>query len=59
MYVTPEPLSKERPMKAKEFLAYIVHEVHTAIVATGEDGGFPVAAAIDMMDSGEGGLRFQ
>jgi len=45
-------------MEAKEYLNYIVHEIHTAIVATVDDEGLPVTAAIDMMDADENGLYF-
>lgn len=56
--MTSEPLSKERQMEAKDYLAYIVNEIHTTIVATVDDEGFPVTAAIDMMDSDENSLYF-
>ncbi len=55
MRVTSEPLSKEKHMEAKDYLAYIVNEIHTTIVATVDDEGLPVTAAIDMMDSDENG----
>ena len=58
MCVASEPLSKEEPMEAKDYLAYIVNEIHTTIVATVDDEGLPVTAAIDMMDSDEDGLYF-
>ncbi len=45
-------------MTAKEYLEYIVREVHTTIVATVDDEGLPVTAAIDMMDADEDGLYF-
>ena len=45
-------------MEAKDYLAYIVNEIHTTIVATVDDEGLPVTAAIDMMDSDESGLYF-
>ena len=45
-------------MEAKDYLAYIVNEIHTTIVATVDDEGLPVTAAIDMMDSDEDGLYF-
>ena len=56
--MTSEPLSKERHMEAKDYLAYIVNEIHTTIVATVDDEGLPVTAAIDMMDSDKNGLYF-
>ena len=58
MRLTSEPLSKERHMEAKDYLAYIVNEIHTTIIATVDDEGLPVTAAIDMMDSDENGLYF-
>jgi uncharacterized pyridoxamine 5'-phosphate oxidase family protein/NAD-dependent dihydropyrimidine dehydrogenase PreA subunit len=56
--LTSELLSKEKPMEAKEYLAYIVNEIHTTIVAKVDDEGLPVTAAIDMMDSDESSLYF-
>ena len=43
---------------AKSYLRYIVNEIHTTIVATVDDEGLPVTAAIDMMDADENGLYF-
>ena len=40
------------------YLKYLVEEIHTTIVATVDDVGQPVTAAIDMMDYDEGGLYF-
>lgn len=45
-------------MEAKEYLGYISEVIHTTIVATVDDEGHPVTAAIDMMDSDENGLYF-
>ena len=45
-------------MKAIDYLRYIVDEIHTVIVATVDDEGLPVTAAIDMMDYDESGLYF-
>lgn len=45
-------------MKAKEYLDIIVNEIHRTIVATVDDEGLPVMAAIDMMDSYEDSLYF-
>jgi len=39
-------------------MSYIVNEIHTTIVATVDDEGLPVTAAIDMMDADENGLYF-
>ena len=45
-------------MEAKHYLDFIVKEIHTTIVATVDDDGLPVTAAIDMMESDENGLYF-
>ena len=45
-------------MTAKSYLEYIVREIHTTIVATVDDEGLPVTAAIDMMAADEHGLYF-
>ena len=45
-------------MEAKDYLDYLVHEIHTTVVSTVDDEGLPVTAAIDMMDSDENGLYF-
>jgi len=45
-------------LKAESYLRYIVNEIHTTIVATVDDEGLPVTAAIDMMDADENGLYF-
>jgi uncharacterized pyridoxamine 5'-phosphate oxidase family protein len=45
-------------METKEFLKYIVEEIHTTIVATVDDEGLPVTAAIDMMDYDNDSLYF-
>ena len=45
-------------METKEYLKYIVEEIHTTIVATVDDEGLPVTAAIDMMDFDNDGLYF-
>ena len=44
--------------KAESYLHYIGNEIHTTIVATVDDEGLPVTAAIDMMDADEDGLYF-
>ena len=52
-------MSVERKnMTAKDYLRYISEQIHTTIVATVDDDGLPVTAAIDMMDSDENGLYF-
>ena len=43
---------------AESYFRYIVKEIHTTIVATTDDDGLPVTAAIDMMDSDENSLYF-
>lgn len=45
-------------MIAKNYLEYIVREIHTTIVATVDDEGLPVTAAIDMMAADEHSLYF-
>ena len=45
-------------METKEYLKYIVEEIHTTIVATVDDEGLPVTAAIDMMDYENDSLYF-
>ena len=45
-------------MQAKDYLTYLVNEIHTCIVATADDNGLPVTAAIDMMDCDENSLYF-
>ena len=40
------------------FLEYLVNEIHTCIVATIDDDGLPVTAAIDMMGCDESSLYF-
>ena len=43
---------------AETYLRYLVDEMHTTVVATVDDEGLPVTAAIDMMDCDEHGLYF-
>lgn len=45
-------------MTAKEYLDYVVKEIHTTVVATVDDAGLPVTAAIDMMDTDGDSLYF-
>lgn len=40
------------------YLNYIVNEIHRTIVATVDDEGLPVTAAIDMMDTDGDSLFF-
>ena len=44
--------------KAEKYFQYLVDEIHTTIVATVDDDGLPVTAAIDMMDCDADGLYF-
>ena len=43
---------------AEEYFQFLVEEIHTTVVATVDDEGLPVTAAIDMMDWDENGLYF-
>ncbi|MQN01089.1 MAG: hypothetical protein DUD27_07585 [Lachnospiraceae bacterium] len=45
-------------MTASKYLDYVVKEIHRTIVATVDDEGLPVTAAIDMMDSDGDSLYF-
>lgn len=45
-------------METKDYLDYLVHVVHTTIVATVDEEGRPVTAAIDMMDTDGNSLYF-
>jgi len=45
-------------MTAKDYLRYVVDEIHTTVVATVDNEGLPVTAAIDMMDADDSGLYF-
>lgn len=45
-------------MNTSDYLNYIVKEIHTTVVATVDDEGLPVTAAIDMMDCDENSLYF-
>ncbi len=45
-------------MEACRYFKYLVEEIHTTIVATVDDDGLPVTAAIDMMDYDENSLYF-
>ncbi len=45
-------------MNTSDYLNYIVNEIHTTVVATVDDEGLPVTAAIDMMDSDGDSLYF-
>ena len=45
-------------METKDYLQYLVTQIHTTVVATVDDAGLPVTAAIDMMDADESGLYF-
>lgn len=45
-------------MNPKDYLDFIVRQIHTTVVATVDGSGLPVTCAIDMMDSDEEGLYF-
>ena len=45
-------------MNTSDYLNYIVNKIHTTVVATVDDEGLPVTAAIDMMDSDGNSLYF-
>lgn len=45
-------------METKDYLSYIVNKIHRIIVATVDDEGLPVTAAIDMMDNDDQSLYF-
>ena len=45
-------------MKTADYLAFIIREIHTTVIATVDDEGLPVTAAIDMMDCDENSLYF-
>lgn len=45
-------------MNTSDYLNYIVKEIHTTVIATVDDEGLPVTAAIDMMDSDGNSLYF-
>ena len=45
-------------METRDYLAVIARKIHTTIVATVDDEGLPVTAAIDMMDCDENSLYF-
>ena len=42
----------------ESYFRYLVNEIHTTVVATIDDEGLPVTAAIDMMDCDADGLYF-
>ena len=45
-------------LNAEAYLRYLVNEIHTTVVATVDDEGLPVTAAIDIMDSDGDSLYF-
>ena len=45
-------------MTAKEYLEFIVDEIHSTVVATVDEDGLPVTCVIDMMYADESGLFF-
>lgn len=45
-------------MQTKNYLKYIVEEIHSTVFATVDKNGHPVTCAIDIMDYDESGLYF-
>ena len=45
-------------METRDYLAYVVDQIHSTVVATVDDAGLPVTAAIDMMDYDDNSLYF-
>ena len=45
-------------MTAKDYLEYIVEQIHSTVVATVDEDGLPVTCVIDMMYADETGLYF-
>lgn len=45
-------------METKDYFRYIVNEIHTVVIATVDNEGFPVTAAIDMLDTDDRSLYF-
>lgn len=45
-------------METKDYLRYVVDQIHRTVVATVDEEGLPVTAAIDMMDYDENSLYF-
>lgn len=45
-------------MQARDYLKYIVEEIHSTVFATVDEKGCPVTCAIGMMDCDESGLYF-
>ena len=45
-------------MTAKDYLAFIVEQIHSTVVATVDEDGLPVTCVIDMMYADDNGLYF-
>ena len=45
-------------MEDKDYLKLIVEELHTSVMATVDENGYPVTAAIDIMDYDDESLYF-
>ena len=45
-------------MESIRYLKKLTEEIHTCVLATVDDGGFPVTSAVDMMDADESGVFF-
>ena len=46
-------------MTAKDYLEYIVNQIHSTVVATVDENGLPVTCVIDMMYADENDLYFK
>lgn len=45
-------------MQTKDYLEFLVQQIHTTVVATTDGEGLPVTCAVDMMDCDENSLYF-
>ncbi len=45
-------------METRDYLSFLVNEIHTTVAATVDDEGLPVTTAIDMMDHDDDSLYF-
>ena len=46
-------------MQTRDYLKYIVEQIHSAVFATVDSQGRPVTCAIDLMDYDESGPAFR
>ena len=49
---------RERENNMTDYLAYMVKEIHSCVVATVDDEGLPITTALDLMDSDGASLYF-